>query len=130
MRNERRVCVPLSGAVGASDPPCVTIFLVSQFVELFVTLLPADAGGRTSPVAPRYGTYRPFVRTEQGDHARVRFLEGPPQIGPGEGALVVAEFEDRRDASLFGGDLDLIEPDERRVGIVTVLRVMRPAISA
>jgi hypothetical protein len=104
---------------------------VSEFVELFVTLLPADAGGRTSAIAPRNGTYRPFVRTPQGNRARVRFLEGPPQIAPGDAARVVAECEDRIDEALFAGaDLELIEPAERLVGIVTLMRVLRSAISA
>ena len=102
---------------------------VSEFVEILVTLLPADAGGRTSPVAPRSGTYRPVIRSAQGDRARVRFLEGPPQIAPGDAALVVAEID--ADITLFAGDeLDLIEPGERHVGIVTLLRVWRSAISA
>lgn len=102
---------------------------MSGFVEILVTLLPSDAGGRTSPVAPRNGTYRPEVRSAQGDLARVRFLEGPPQIAPGDAALVVAEIESDR-ALRAGEELDLIEPGDRHVGIVTLLRVLRAAISA
>jgi hypothetical protein len=104
---------------------------VSEFVELFVTFLPRDAGGRASAVAPREGTYRPILRTRQGGCARVIFLEGPPQIAPGDGAIVVAQFEERGDEALVAGDdLDVIEPGERLVGLATLMRVMRPAISA
>lgn len=96
-----------------------------------MTLIPSSAGGRTSPVAPRNGTYRPLVRSQRGDRARVRFLEGPPQIAPGDGALVVAELEAGSDESIFAGDeLDLIEPGDHLVGIVTLMRVWRAAVSA
>jgi hypothetical protein len=104
---------------------------VSDFIELLVTLLPPEAGGRTHPVAPRSGTYRATVRSPHGERARVRFLEGPPQIAPGEAALVVAEVESESAEVLFAGDeLDLVEPDGRFVGIVTLVRVWRAAVSA
>lgn len=95
-----------------------------------MTLIPESAGGRTSPVAPRNGTYRPLVRSPRGDQARVRFLEGPPQIAPGDGALVVAELEGSEESILAGEELDLIEPGDRLVGIVTLMRVWRAAVSA
>ena len=101
---------------------------VSEFVEIFVTLLPSDAGGRTSAIAPRNGTYMAAVRSAQGERARVRFLEGPPQIAPGDGALVVAELDGHGKPSA-GDELDLIEPGERHVGIVTLLRVLRRAVA-
>jgi len=103
---------------------------VSEFVELFVTFLPSDAGGRTDPIAPRDGTYRPVLRARHGASARVIFLEGPPQIAPGDGAIVVAQFEERGDEALVAGDdLDVVEPGERLVGLATLMRVMRPVIS-
>lgn len=104
---------------------------VSDFLEILVTLLPSEAGGRTSPIAPRNGTYRPILRSPQGERARVRFLEGPPQIAPGDAALVVAEVESDANAVLSAGvELDLIEPDGRLVGIATAVRLWRPAVSA
>lgn len=104
---------------------------MSDFIELLVTLLPSDVGGRTSAVAPRSGTYRPVVRSAQGACTRVRFLEGPPQIAPGEAALVVAEAESESEESLFAGDeLDLVEADGRVVGIATLVRLWRAAVSA
>lgn len=131
MRRDRARRLPISGAPGANDTPGVTILTVSGYLELFVTMIPESAGGRTSPVAPRNGTYRPVVRTPQGDRARVRFLEGPPQIAPGDAALVVAELEGVGDDALFAGaELDLIEPGDHLVGIVTLLRVWRSAVTA
>jgi hypothetical protein len=102
---------------------------MAGFVEILVTMLPPDAGGRTSAVSPRDGTYRPIVRSTQGERARVRFLEGPPRIAPGDAALVVAEVES--DAILLAGDeLEVIEPGERLVGIATLVRFWRAAITA
>ena len=104
---------------------------VSDFIEILVTLLPSDAGGRSSSIAPRNGTYRPFVRSAHGERARVRFLEGPPRIAPGDAALVVAEVESDADEVLVAGvELDLIEPDGRLVGLATAVRLWRAAVSA
>jgi hypothetical protein len=104
---------------------------VSDFLEILVTLLPTDAGGRSSPIAPRDGTYRPVLRSSHGALARVRFLEGPPQIVPGDAALVVAEIEiDSDDMLRAGAELDLMEPGERQVGLATAIRLWREAVSA
>ena len=103
---------------------------MSDFLELYVTLIPESAGGRTSAVAPRNGTYRPVVRSQRGDLARVRFLEGPPQIAPGDGALVVAELEGIGDDFSAGEELDLMEPGDHLVGIATLMRVWRSAAIA
>ena len=104
---------------------------VSDFIEILATLLPSDAGGRTSPIAPRDGTYRPILRSLHGERARVRFLEGPPQIAPGDAALVVAEVESDPDEVLrAGAELDLMEPDGRLVGLATAIRLWREAVSA
>ncbi len=105
--------------------------LVSDFIEILVTLLTPEAGGRTSPITPREGTYRPILRSQHGERARVRFLEGPPQIAPGDAALVVAEVESDPSAVLIAGvELDLIEPDGRLVGLSTAVRLWRAAVSA
>ncbi|MGZ4810233.1 MAG: hypothetical protein ACXV7D_12985, partial [Thermoanaerobaculia bacterium] len=103
---------------------------VSDFIEVLVTLLPSDAGGRTSPIAPRNGTYRPVLRSPHGARARVRFLEGPPQITPGDAALVVAEIENDADEILTAGaELDLMEPDGRQAGLATAIRRWREAVA-
>jgi hypothetical protein len=49
---------------------------VSGFLEAIVTLLPADAGGRSHPIAPREGNYRPALRTARNGAATlpIRFI--------------------------------------------------------
>ena len=97
-----------------------------------MTLLPADAGGRAHPIAPREGNYRPALRTPRIDAPAlpIRFIEGPPSIAPGQDGLVVAEIEidPFDDGSLVSGcELDLVE-GARLVGIVTVVRLWREAM--
>jgi translation elongation factor EF-Tu-like GTPase len=101
---------------------------MSTFIEAMLLLLPADAGGRTAPVAPREGSYRPFVRIDDRV-MRARLLEGPPLLAPGDEARVVMELE--RDDALVDdrSELRLLEHDEAVVGIVTVLRVCRHSTS-
>lgn len=104
---------------------------MGDFLEAVVTLLPADAGGRTSPIAPRDGSYRPFAVSSGGDRLRIRIIEGPPSIAPGDNGRVVVELETPvMDGSAFsaGTELDLLEHD-RCVGILTVSRLCR-AVSA
>jgi hypothetical protein len=97
---------------------------MAVYVEAMLLLLPADVGGRTAPVAPREGSYRPFTRI--GDHAsRLRVLEGPPRVAPGEEARVVAELEDDATHVIPGIELRLFEHDEQVVGLMTVMRVCR-----
>jgi translation elongation factor EF-Tu-like GTPase len=94
-----------------------------NFVEALVAFLPTDAGGRTRAIAPREGNYRPHARAAQGEPRlrigfRIRFIEGPPRIAPGEEAQVVVEIEN--DVQLAGGcELDVLEHD-RVVGLLTV----------
>ena len=92
-----------------------------NFVEALVTFLPTDAGGRARPVAPREGSYRPHARIAIDEPLlRIRFIEGPPQIAPGDAARVVVEIEN--DVQLAGGcELDVLEHD-RVVGLMTVTR--------
>lgn len=87
-----------------------------------VALIPTDAGGRALPIAPREGSYRPQARAAQGEPLlRIRFIEGPPSIAPGDAARVVVEIEN--DVQLAGGcELDVLEHD-RVVGLMTVTRV-------
>lgn len=100
---------------------------VSIYVEAMLLLLPADAGGRTAPVAPREGSYRPFTRVD-GQLTRARLLEGPPLLAPGDAARVMLELEGRDAAAICdGAELQLLEHDQRVVGSVTVLRVCRSA---
>lgn len=98
---------------------------VSSFIEATLLLLPPDAGGRETAVAPREGSYRPFAWIDRR-LTRIRLLEGPPLLAPGEEARVVleveAEVEMRR-----GEELRVVEFDDRVVGIATVLRVCRTA---
>jgi len=94
---------------------------MSVFVEAMILLLPADAGGRTGPVAPREGSYRPFVRID-GQIGRARLLEGPAVLSPGEGARVMIELEtDARPSD--GCEFQLLEHGGQVVGVASVLRV-------
>jgi hypothetical protein len=96
-----------------------------NFLEALVTLLPADAGGRTSSIAPRDGSYRPFAVSSGGERLRIRIIEGPPTIAPGQDGNVVVELETPVTAYLSAGmELDLMEHD-RCVGILTVTRFCR-----
>jgi len=102
---------------------------MSDFVEAIVSLLPADIGGREVPVAPRDGSYRPFARAGS-DMLRIRMIEGPPRLDPGDEARVVVEVETSSfDEALLapGAELDLVEHEGRRVGILSVLRLWRTA---
>lgn len=98
---------------------------VSSFIEATLLLLPPDAGGRATAVAPREGSYRPFAWIDRR-LTRIRLLEGPPLLAPGEEARVVLEVEAEIDMRR-GEELRVVEFDDRVVGIATVLRVCRTA---
>jgi hypothetical protein len=104
---------------------------VSDFVEAVVTLLPSDAGGRRTAVLPRDGSYRPFVRLVSGGPLiRVRFIEGPPTLAPGDSGRVVLEIESTgAELLVSGAELELIEAEPRAVGLLTVLRLWRRALA-
>jgi hypothetical protein len=100
---------------------------MSDYLEAIVSLYPREAGGRALPVAPREGSYRPFARAGEAV-LRLRFIEGPPLLGPGDAGRVVAELEPGSwDDELVaaGAELDLCELGGRVVGIVSVLRRLR-----
>jgi translation elongation factor EF-Tu-like GTPase len=100
---------------------------VSGFLEAIVTLLPADAGGRVRPIAPRDGNYCPSVRIALQDAAiPIRVIEGPPWIAPGEDGRVVVEIEAEHAGFAAGVELELVE-GQRVVGILTVVRLWREA---
>ncbi len=99
---------------------------MSVFVEAMLLLLPPDAGGRATPVAPREGSYRPFARAA-GRTMRATLLEGPPRLAPGDEARVVLELDSDFESVREGAELQLLELDERVVGMLTVLRVCGPA---
>ena len=92
------------------------------FLEAKLLLLPPDAGGRTSPVAPREGSYRPFARYGPCV-VRARLFEGPPLLGPGEEDRVMLELESDIDALALGMELEILEWNDRLVGLATILRV-------
>jgi hypothetical protein len=98
---------------------------MSNFLEAFVLLLPADAGGRQQPIAPREGSYRATIGSMQA-----RIIEGPPTLAPGQGARVVMELEEPVDplALTAGLELEIVE-HERVVGILTVTRLCRDPIA-
>lgn len=98
---------------------------VSSYVEATLLLLPPDAGGRETAVAPREGSYRPFAWIHER-LLRIRLLEGPPRLAPGEEARVVLEIEAEVEMRR-GQELRVVELDDRVVGIATVLRVCRTA---
>jgi hypothetical protein len=102
---------------------------VSGFLEAIVTLLPADAGGRIRPVAPRDGNYCPALRRALQDAPPIpiRFIEGPPWIAPGQDGKVVIEIEGDCYGFVSGLELELVE-GQRVVGILTVVRLWREAM--
>ena len=94
---------------------------MSVFVEAMVLLLPAEAGGRTAPVLPREGSYRPFVRID-GEMGRARFFEGPAVFSPGDAARVMIELETSA-APPDGCEFELLEHDQQIVAVANVMRV-------
>ncbi len=105
---------------------------MSAFLETIVTLLPSDAGGRLTAISPRDGSYRPFARFRSGGPLlRLRFIEGPPALSPGDSDRVVLELETLIDDEMLfpGTELELIEHGARAVGLVTVARVWREALA-
>ena len=95
-------------------------------------MLPPDIGGRRDPVLPRAGSYRPYARLRSGGPlVRVRFIEGPPTLAPGDCGRVVLELETAVDDDLLvtGAELELIEREMRAVGVVTVSRFWRDALA-
>jgi hypothetical protein len=104
---------------------------VSDFIEAVVTMLPHDAGGRLNPVSPRDGSYRPYARFVSGASLmRLRFIEGPPTLAPGDSGRVVLELESIDDDALLvtGAELELFEGGPNAVGLVTVSRLWRGAL--
>jgi hypothetical protein len=99
---------------------------MGDFLEALITLLPSDAGGRLS--APRDGSYRPFAVMSDGARLRVRIIEGPPAIAPGQHGRVVVEIETASDLQSLapGAEIDLLEHD-RCIGILRVNRACRAA---
>ena len=96
---------------------------MATFLEAIVTMLPAEAGGRPGTFTPRDGSYRPFVRVDDV-MLRVRFIEGPPAVAPGDTARVVAELEDDLTADLTAPcELDILEHGQRSVGFLTIARL-------
>jgi len=102
---------------------------VTGYVEAMLLLLPPEAGGRLRPIAPREGSYRPFARID-GELSRVRVIEGPPLLMPGDEARVVVEVEDEARALGAGAEVCLFEHDEQPVALLTVVRVCRGAATA
>ena len=98
---------------------------MSAFIEATLLLLPTDAGGRTTAIRPRDGSYRPFAFLDER-RIRIRLLEGPAQLAPGDEARVMLEIEE--DVSVLRGEeLRVVELDDRLVGLATVVRVCRTA---
>ena len=90
---------------------------MGDFLEAVVLLLPADAGGRRTAIAPREGSYRPLLGS-----MRICFIEGPPTIDPGSSGRVVVELESAPDGELAAGcELPIIEAD-CIVGLLTITR--------
>jgi len=94
---------------------------VNHFLEAIVLFLPTDVGGRATAIAPREGSYRPTIGSTP-----MRFIEGPPNIAPGQAARVVVEIEEPADLLHLtaGTELEIVE-QERVVGILTVTRLCR-----
>lgn len=101
---------------------------MSIFLEAMLLLLPPDAGGRGAPIAPRDGSYRPFAR-HGGRVVRARLFEGPPRLLPGEEDRVMIELESGIDSIRSGAEMQILEHEERVVGVLTVLRVCRSPVT-
>ena len=105
---------------------------MSDFLEAVVTMLPREAGGRLTPILPRDGSYRPFARLQTGGPLlRLRFIEGPPVLAPGDCGRVVVELETVVDDDVLtpGVELELVEHGAAAVGLVTVSRLWRNALA-
>jgi len=103
---------------------------VFDFLEARLLLLPPDAGGRSNAIAPREGSYCPFVSIDEQLH-RARIIEGPPTLAPGDEGRVVVEIESGAGMTLHpGAEVRLMEHDEQCVGVLTVVRVCRGAVPA
>ena len=95
---------------------------MATFLEAMLLLLPPDAGGRSAPVAPREGSYRPYAR--HGPRiVRARVFKGPPLLAPGDADRVMLELEADFDGLRRGEELQILERDERVVGHLTVMRI-------
>ena len=103
--------------------------VMPDLIEAVMTLLPSDAGGRIGAVAPRDGSYWPFARSADVDDLfRIRLIEGPPRLWPGDAARVVAEIESVGAGTTIlvpGSELELFERGEQPVGVISVLRLWR-----
>lgn len=95
-----------------------------------MTLLPVEAGGRAAAIRPRDGSYRPFAIADDGARIRIRVIEGPPAIAPGEDGNVVAEIESISATLSAGAELRLMENDDRCVGILTITRLCRRPLTS
>ena len=100
---------------------------MSVYLEALLLLLPPDAGGRSEPVSPRDGSYRPFVR-HGARIVRARVFEGPPRLAPGDAGRVMVELESGMASLDRGVELELLERDEHLVGFLTVLRICRSPV--
>ena len=98
------------------------------WIEGLVVLLPEDVGGRTEMVMPRDGSYRPWARIAGHDQLlRVRFIEGPPAVFPGESARVVVELEAEPAGVRRGTELELVD-GSKLVGLITVGRLVSSTV--
>ncbi len=99
-----------------------------SWIEGLVVLLPEDAGGRAEMVMPREGNYRPWARIAGEDQLlRVRFIEGPPAVFPGESARVVVELEAEAAGLRSGTELELVD-GAKLVGLITVGRLVSSTV--
>lgn len=99
-----------------------------SWIEGLVVLLPENVGGRTEMVMPRDGSYRPWARVAGDAHLlRVRFIEGPPAVFPGESARVVVELEAETAGLPTGTELELVD-GTKLVGLITVDRLVSSTV--
>ncbi len=79
--------------------------------------------GRRSPIAPRWGSYRPHVVPEGSDSMLgIQFVDGPESIAPGESGEIVFEciYDISYDELQPGVRFAIVE-GPKRVGVGTVL---------
>ena len=63
------------------------------YAEVFVTLLPTEAGGRTHPINLDDHGYRPHFRIAlDGEYLGVEFVDGPEEVRPGDQTYATVRF--------------------------------------
>ncbi len=85
-----------------------------QYAEVFITLLPTEAGGRKHPVDLDDHGYRPHFRVlPNGEYLGVEFVDGPEEVCPGDQTYATLRFlytpDVLYDALTVGASFEILE---------------------